>query len=305
MEFPPISEVADAIKGMFGQDSAEATTDEVSTDAPVETTEEPTIAQEPETQAPESSQPETTHATVARLVQEKGARAFLADLPEDVRKQLGPELNKEWYTRLNERDNENKRLSAQVSQIPDLISKVVADQFDAIRMESMSEEDKKGYLERKELDRLRAAEKTKENPVLLTSEQMRDVFAGTPLAPTFWQTVKDVGLPVDPSNPEVVAFFNEVLREFPRTTSAEHGTQVIKQLATKYRKQAPAPAQDIEALVAKKVAEALEAAVDKKLKSMGALRADTGKASSVPGKAPTSWDQARKESEEELRKAFR
>src|SRR4051812_29982167 len=149
MDFPNVSEIADAIKGMVSGDSNDATeaaTDVVeATDAPAETPATPTTAQEPEKPV-EASAPEPLHATVAKLVQEKGARAFLADLPDEVRKQLGPELNKEWYTALNKRDAENVRLSAKVDSIPGLISQVVADQFDAIRMESMSPEDKKAFL---------------------------------------------------------------------------------------------------------------------------------------------------------------
>lgn len=303
MDFPNVSEIADALKGMVTGDSDDATTDaetqvDVTTDAPAETVTSTTTAQEPEKPV-ETSTTEPLHATVAKVITEKGARAFISELPEEIRKQLGPELNKEWYTKLNERDAENRRLAAQTAAIPDLIKQVVADQFDAIRMESMSPEDKKAFQEQRELARLREATKAKDEEP--SPEEVARRVASHPATAEFWRIVKEAGLPQE----SVTAIWREGYSE----PTPEAAIAKFRDLAAQHKaKLTPAATkpEDLEALVNKKVAEALEAAVDKKLKAMGALRADTGKpAGTAGGKQSTSWDVVRKEAEQAFRESAR
>lgn len=303
MAFPSISDVTDAVKAIVSGPSNEATTEP--TEAPTAPTEEAsataTTTQEPETPAAtETSTPEPLSATVSKVISEKGARAFISELPEDVRKQLGPELNKEWYTKLNERDATNRQLAAQVAAIPSLISKVVADQFDAIRMESMSDEDKKAYLERKELAELRASKtQEQEKP---SEQELAAMVAQHPVTAEFWRVVQDAGLPASPDDPRVAAIWREAYHE----TTPEAAVAKFRSLAAAHKAQPKAPAQtDIEAIVAKQVAERLEAAVQQRLK--GTLKADTGKPGGAiaTGNRPKTYEEARAGAVEMLRAAER
>lgn len=319
MAFPSLADITESIKGMVSgddSDSTDATTEavktavEAATGEPAAPTTTTTTAQEPET-PPASTSTEPLSATVAKTVNEKGVAAFLAELPDDVKEKLGPELNKSWYRKLSERDQRIETLNAQVASIPStvqsIVQRVVAEQFDAIRMEGMSPEDRKAFEDKRDLEALRSQKAKQAEPELLSPTQMRDVFAKTPLAGAFWETVDEVGLPRDPANAEVAAFFNDVLREFPNTTSAEHGVQVIKSFANKYRKQAPAAAKpdDLEALITKKATEIAQRMFDEKLKST--LRPDSGRPGASAGvtSQPKNYDQARREAAEMLRAAER
>jgi hypothetical protein len=308
MAFPSISSVTDAVKAMVAGGTPEATTETETEEVTTPTTPaEPaatttTTTQEPEKPA-ETISPEPVATTISKLVTEKGAAAFLADLPKEVKEQLGPELNKEWYRKLNERDAENRRLSAQMAEIPGLISKVVADQFDVLRMESMSEDEKKAYLERKELAALR--EQKDKKAEALTPQEEAAMVAAHPATQEFWRIVTEAGLPATPNDPRVASIWREAFHE---KTPAEAVAKMRTLAAThKAKPEAKPQPEDIEAIVQKRVAESLEAALDKKLKGMGLLKSDTGKpgASVNTSNRPKNYDDARSGAIEMLRAAER
>lgn len=299
MAFPSVSDIAESIKGIVSGPSDDSTTEteapaEVTNDEPKATEPTTTIVQEPET-APVETSPEPLSASVAKVISEKGARAFISELPEEIRKQLGPELNKEWYTRLNERDAENRRLAQQVGQIPALISKVVADQFDAIRLESMSEEDKKVYLEKKELAELRS--KAQEKEPALTEQDRAAMVAQHPATAEFWRVVQDAGLPASPDDPRVAAIWRAAYHE----TTPEAAVAKFRALASAHKTQAKPKD---ETVTKAQLAELVEAEVQKRLK--GTLKADTGRPGSSAGitaKAKT-YDDALALTKDDLAKAL-
>ncbi|MCR4339259.1 MAG: hypothetical protein NUW01_05145 [Gemmatimonadaceae bacterium] len=296
MAFPSISDVTEAVKATFGASEQPTAEPEVPTTASEEQPDEVTTTQDEEPAAPVETSPDPT--AIAQFI-DKDAKSFFESLPDATKEALRPVVNRKYYDTENAKTRELNILRAQVADIPTLVQKVVADQFDVIRMEAMSEDERKAFVEKKEVAALRAKAKEAE-PKLLSPIELRDVFAQTPLAPAFWEAVKEAGLPEDPNNPEVNAFFNDVLREFPRTTSADHGIQVIRDFSQKYRKAKQPKESDVEALIAKQVAERVEAEVQKRLK--GTLKADTGRPGASAGTTqPKTYAEARKGAEELLR----
>jgi hypothetical protein len=304
MDFPNVSEVAEAIKGAFAAPSSEATTEAPAQEAQAEAT--PTEAGEatapasaPSTEPAAASVTESASTTAAKFISEKGARAFIAELPEEVKEQLGPELNKAWYKRLNERDAQFRALEAKQAAEAEATRAYLDKRLEELVTSGMSAEDKKAYLDNKELERLRAKEsKAKETPAELTEQEVQAMLAQHPVTAEFWKAVADAGLPRSVDDPRVAAIWQQAYHEpTPQAAVAK-----IRSLAAAHKPQPKESAPDIDKLVA----ERLEAALDKKLKSMGLLKSDTGKPGVGGSEKPsTSWEAARKSAEQAMRESQR
>lgn len=300
MDFPIISDIAAMLRGESSDAPAESTsTDAVeATDAATTTTEstEATPAGAPQTETPPVATTTPEAPTVAGLLSTKGAAALIAELPDDLRDQLGSELNKTWYKRLNQRDAEIRRLEAAQAQSAEAIQSHIDKRLDEILTSGMTEEDRKAYVDRKELEKRREAEakvKTAANP--LEDPQVQQHLAAG------WSVVKDAGLPIDASDSRVKA----VWAEGWNAPDPESGLSAMRAAAKRVTTPV-APKADPVVDIDKLVNERLEVAMDKKLRAMGILKSDTGKPGSGGTSKPNnSWDAARQGAEEMLRDAGR
>lgn len=302
MEFPIISDIAAMLRGESSDAPAESTSETPVTEVTAETTTtdstEVTPAGAPSTETPPVTTSTPEAPTLAGLLKTKGAAALIAELPEDLRDQLGPELNKVWYKRLNQRDAEIRRLEAAQAQSAEAIQSHIDKRLDEILTSGMTEEDRKAYVDRKELEKRREQEakvKTPENP--FENPQVQQHLAAG------WSVVKEAGLPIDATDPRV----KTVWAEGWNAPDPETGLSAMRAAAKRVTTPAPVtPKADPVVDIDKLVNERLEVAMDKKLRSMGILKSDTGKPGSGGTSKPNnSWDVARQEAEQEFRDAGR
>lgn len=282
MAFPSIGEITALVKDMVSGPSEEATPEVEATAETQETPTEETAAVVPATgqESPTTPQTSATEVDPVKAISEKGAKAFIADLPPELIDQLGSELNKKWYARLNERDTKAARLEAQVASLPNLIAAAIDDRFDAIRLEAMPEDERKSFLERKELARLKAKEEQDKKPrnPLEDPQVVSHIESG-------WRVLEEAGLPKDPNDPRV----KEAWAAGWNATDPATGLAAMSAAAKRVTAPAPKPEPTF---TKSQLAELVEAEVQKRLK--GTLKADTGKpGGSVTSSRPKNYDEAR------------
>lgn len=299
MPWPLISDITASVKGMIAGDEPATTASDIAADATTPDT-EPQIGTdaEPKTVEPTTPEPVTAPtADIAALIKEKGAAAFLADLPEEVKETLGPELNKAWYKRLNERDSTAKALEAKIEALPALFQQQLDERFDALITQGMSDEDKQAFTERKELEKFRAEKGKKPEPV-----DTQRLVAEHPTTAEFWRIVTEAGLPRSTDDERV----RKVWQEAWNATSPEEAVATMRTAVARLTKPETKPV-DQSAEIVRLAGEMAEKALDAKLRSMGLLSADTGKPGTggISGKNDNSFDGARKAMEQALKEAIR
>jgi hypothetical protein len=302
MPFPIISDIAAMLKGESSDAPAESidttTVEEVAAETTTAETIEETPASAPSAESPPVSTGTPEAPTVAGLLSTKGAAALIAELPEDLRDQLGSELNKTWYKRLNQRDTEIRRLEAAQAASAESIQSHIDKRLDEILTSGMTEDDRKAYVDRRELEKRREqdakAQTTQKNP--LDDPQVQQHLASG------WAVVKEAGLPIDANDPRVKTVWAEGWNHPDPEGGLSAMRAAAKRVTTPTTSAPAAPSVDIDKLVS----ERLEAAMDKKLRAMGILKSDSGKPGSAsPTKPNSSWDTARLESEQAFRDAGR
>lgn len=320
MAWPSLSSITEGVKSAIAGDAqasepateaapvaaatpaapAEAKTTEpaaVASDSPTST--EPAKTTEP---AATTEPSEPLPAALSKFIAEKGVKAFLALLPDEAKEQIGPEVNKKWYTRVNQADAENRALREQLAALPAVIQQQLDERFDALLTAGMSDEDKKAFTERKELERLRAQDKAiREQPAPLSREQQQALVANHPTTAAFWQIVSEAGLPQSTDDPRVRAVWQEAFN----APTPEAALATMRAAAAKHTKKAddPKPA-PVDADAVKKLAvEMAEQMVTERFKKAGLLAADTGKPGGSGGVSdkPKTYAEARKATEQYLR----
>ena len=311
MAWPSISTITEGIKDFVSGEVETPSTDAAAVEAQPETT---TADPKPEETAPTSENADDAPKTdapapspnVADYIKSKGVKSFLDELPEDVRKEIGPAVNREWYTKLNQRDAENKQLRAQVEAFPAVVADIVQNKLDELRKESMTEEERTAFDEKKELARLKAEkDKPKQDPYK-AAEDINAQVAQTPFAAEFWKTAQEYGFDPDSDAETLTDIWYRALSFTQRDPDVTTAIDKMKRVVASHPlAKKPAKAETKPDDTAKLIAEAVAKGIDAELKRRGILKADTGKPSSGSGTTkPKTYEDARKAAEEDLKAAM-
>ena len=298
MEFPSVTSVTDALKSILTSNEPAETTGsepvvEAAPDEKNDDTSEPSqpdATQDEQKQTPAPVTPSDPASVVVGIVKEKGIGALLEILPADVRE----ELRKAEYPKLHQTLSESRKEAALArkegaAEIAALERKF-DERIDELLTAGMSDEEKQARKDAKDLAELRKekAEPKPRGPV--SAQEVSQAIAATPFAPAFWETVSEIGLPKDPANPQVRAFYEASLKATNRAATVEDAIDLMRTLAPNFKAKAdPTPADDIEKRVTEMVEKRLE-----DIKKRGLLSADTGKPGASGGtkRSGNSWDDA-------------
>lgn len=277
MPWPTVSEVAESVEaGLSSEGDSTPEANDVDTSAAEDATTVPT--EEPAATTQDAEDTTTTEAKtespsdlIARLITEKGAAAFVAELPEDVREKIGPEVNKSWYTKLNQRDQEIRSLRTEMAAQTEAVREVVERKFDELLTSGMSEDDRRVFFEKKELERLRAESAKPKAP---SSEDVQRAVTGSPVFREFWKTVSEAGLPSDPNDQRVQAIWQAGYYDADPATAITKMRNAAGQFV---KKPEPKKEEDLTALIEKKASEIAERKLEERLKKSGLLSVDSGR----------------------------
>lgn len=296
MDMPSVESVTAILNGGTPAEEPKVVAQATPEATPSETPADP-AAKPDETPQPQQPAPDVT-TTIAARIKESGARQFFESLPDDVKEQLGAELYPGLHRVLSKRTNEAATLRAEMqatsAALQTNIERALASQMDELMTAGLNEEDKKAYVERKELERLRKDQEAKAkgpqqpevDPAQYAEAQRKMEYA--------WSLVDRAGLPRDPNHPEVRALdfawdepdFGKAMQRLSRSISSKTSGKAAAAAA-------PNGASNDEA-VKKLAAEMAQRIVQDELKKAGILKADTGRPGSATGGGPpTSMRSAR------------
>lgn len=238
--------------------------------------------------------------TLKAVISEKGARAFIEGLPEELVDKFQEELYRNLHRKLSARTNERDQERREREALRQGLEKTIETKFDELLTHGMTDDAKKKYFDEKRLRRLDMAEREQQKgppPEVLEVARQR--------LGTAWRIITEAGLPADPNDERVRSLdwatdetdFDLAMARLE--ASARKAAR--KQSATPATSASPAASPDEEA-VKKMAREMAQTIVQEELKKAGVLSVDSGRPGAGAGGAasPKTWDEARKAAMNEL-----